>query len=397
MAVLIPESVTQLSPAAETTAQTSLLAHMVHFSRELSAAGITVDTANMIDLCHCFSYVDIRDKQDFYAAARANFVSSHEDYPRFDRVFEAFWQQTVSPTADKNNSDDVQDKDSARKLAKDQQRRPENQDKDPGASEQQSSQLEYSPDEILTKKDLGTLNAEELKQARRLMAKLLAVIANTRSRRRAPAHTGRNLNFRRMLRRTALDGQDLCKLLYRRRRIRKTKLILLCDVSGSMERYSRFLIHFICALEHELPDVEVAVFSTRLTVITPLLASHGTEEALRRFSDRVPDWAGGTDIGQCISDFNRHFAVQMQRGRTIVVVLSDGWDRGNAEQMRSAIKDLRRNAQKLVWLNPLLGSENYQPLCRGIKTALPHLDYFLPAHNLESLGNLVELLREIWR
>ena len=370
---------------------------MVQFSRELGAAGIPVDTANMIDLCRCFSYVDISHKPDFYAAARANLVSSHEDFPRFDRVFEAFWQKTVSRAVDKTDTEDTHDENVVRKSAKEQKHRPDEIDNDPAPSEQQSSQIEYSPDEILARRDLGSLNAEELQRARQLMAKLLAVIANTRSRRRAPAHTGRDLNFRRMLRRTTLDGQDMSKLLYRRRRIRKTRLMLLCDVSGSMERYSRFLIHFICALRHELPDVEVAVFSTRLTVITPLLASKGTEEALRHFSERVPDWAGGTDIGQCISDFNRHFAAQMMSSRTIAVVLSDGWDRGDAVQMSAAINDLRRNVQKLIWLNPLLGSENYQPLCRGIKTALPHLDYFLPAHNLESLGKLVDLLREIWR
>lgn len=369
---------------------------MVRFSRELGAAGMPVDTANMIDLCRCFSYVDISCKRDFYAAARANLVSSHDDFPRFDRVFAAFWQQTVSQAVEETDSEDAPDEESARKIAKEQKRLPDNLDEDPTSSEQESSQVEYSPDEILAKRDLGTLNAEELKQARRLMAKLLAVIANYRNRRRAPANGGRDLNFRRMLRRTALDGQDMCKLHYRRRRIRKTRLILLCDVSGSMERYSRFLIQFICALRHELPDAEVAVFSTRLTVITPLLASQGTEETLRRFSERVPDWAGGTDIGRCIGAFNRHFASQMLRSRTIVVVLSDGWDRGEAEQMRTAIQGLRRNVQKLIWLNPLLGSESYQPLCRGIKTALPHMDYFLPAHNLESLGKLVELLREIW-
>lgn len=387
----------QSPPAVQTPAQRSLLAHMIRFSRELSAAGMPVDPANMIDLCHCFSYIDISRKREFHAAARANLVSSHTDYPRFDRVFEAFWQQTVGQAVEQTDNDDATDDDAVRKRARQQKFRADNLDEDPAASEQQSSRLEYSPDEILAKRDLGSLNAEELRRARRIMAKLLAVIANTRSRRRAPAHRGRDLNFRRMLRRTALDGQDMCKLLYRRRRIRKTKLILLCDVSGSMERYSRFLIQFICALQHELPDVEVAVFSTRLTVITPLLASQGTEETLRSFSDRVPDWAGGTDIGQCISDFNRHYAAQMLRSRTIVVVLSDGWDRGDAELMRTAIKGLRRNAQKLIWLNPLLGSESYQPLCRGIQTALPYLDYFLPAHNLESLGKLVELLREIWR
>ncbi|MBT78606.1 MAG: VWA domain-containing protein [Gammaproteobacteria bacterium] len=387
----------QSSPTTQTASQVNLLTHIVRFSRELGAAGIPINTANLIDLCRCFSYVDISCKRDFHAAARANLISSHDDFARFDRMFEAFWQKTVGEAVNQTNNDDPQDEDSVRKIAKERECVANNPDEEPAPGERQSSHIEYSPDEVLAKRDLGSLNSEELQQARRLMAKLLAVIANHRSRRRVPAHSGRVLDFRCMLRRSTLDGQDLCKLLYRQRRIRKTKLILLCDVSGSMERYSRFLIQFICALRHELPDVEVAVFSTRLTVLTPQLASQGSEETLRRFSDRVPDWAGGTDIGRCISAFNRHFAPQMLRSRTIVVILSDGWDRGDAGQMRTAIQDLRRNVQKLIWLNPLLGNEGYQPLCRGIKTALPHLDYFLPAHNLDSLGALVELLREIWR
>ncbi len=387
----------QAAPTIHESPNTSLLTRMVQFSRALGAAGISIDTANVIDLCRCFSYIDIRRKHEFYAAAKTNLVSRHKDFSRFDQVFETFWQKTLSRPVTETDNDDVADEDSVRKIAKEQKRMMDSSDEDLTPGEQQSSHIEYSPDEILSRRDLGSLNAEELKQARRLMAKLIAAIANYKSRRRTPARSGRDLNFRRMLRRTALDGQDPCKLLYRRRRIRKTKLILLCDVSGSMERYSRFLIQFICALRHELPDVEVAVFSTRLTVITPLLASQGTEETLRHFSDRIPDWAGGTDIGQCISDFNRHFASQMLRLRTIAVVLSDGWDRGDADQMRTAIQGLRRNVQKLIWLNPLLGDKNYQPLCRGIETALPHLDYFLPAHNLESLEKLAELLREIWR
>lgn len=374
----------------------SLLEHVVRFSRELGAAGMPVSTAEMIDLCRCFTYIDIGNKLDFYAAARANLVSSHADFPRFDRVFEAFWQKTVSTPVHETNNEDTDEEDALRKRSAERQRIPDHLDEDPAFGERSAATIAYSPDEMLAKRDLGSLKPDELKQARRLMVRLLAIIANTRSRRRAPERHGRDINFRRMLRRTALDGQDACKLLYRRRRIRKTRLILLCDVSGSMERYSRFLIQFICALRHELPDVDIAVFSTQLTVITPLMTRAGTDDISGRFAERVPDWAGGTDIGQCIAAFNRHFDAQMRRSRTLVVVLSDGWDRGDADQMRSAIRDLRRNAQTLIWLNPLLGFENYQPLCRGIQTALPHLDYFLPAHNLESLGKLVELLREIW-
>jgi len=384
-------------PDAHRQASVSLLTHVVRFSRELATVGIPVDAARLIDLCRCFSYIDIRHKQDFHAAARANLVTRHEDLPRFDQAFEAYWQRVFGPPAARRDSEDTPEDDVSEHKTRQAGRPAAHLDEEPATARQPSSRVEYSPDELLAKKDLGRLNPDEVKKARRLMARLISIIANRRSRRRTPARVGRDLNFRRMLRRTTLDGQDMCKLLYRRRRIRKTRLMLLCDVSGSMERYSRFLIQFICALRDELPDVEVAVFSTRLTVITPLLAGHGAEETLRRFSLRIPDWAGGTDIGRCIADFNRHFASQMLQSRTIVVILSDGWDRGDADRMHAAIRDLRRNAQRLIWLNPLLGSEGYQPLCRGIRTALPHLDYFLPAHNLESLGRLVVLLRNIWR
>jgi len=392
-----PEPVSEPAPAAHGQPDRSLLGHIVRFSRALGKAGIAVDTANLIDLCRCFSHLDISRKRDFYAAARTNLVSNHDDFARFDQVFDAFWQKTMDQPQSVKDSPDAADEDSIRKRAGERHRLTGQVDEEHPWGDRQSAHLEYSPDEILARRDLGEMDAAELERARRLMAGLLAVIAHHQSRRRIPAHHGTDLDFRRMLRRTALQGQDPGKLLYRRRRIRKTRLLLLCDVSGSMERYSRFLIQFICALRCELPEVEVAVFSTRLTVITPFLAGRDNREIPHRFRDRIPDWAGGTDIGQCIDAFNRHFASRMLATRSIVVILSDGWDRGDAERMASAIRTLRRNACRLIWLNPLLGREGYQPLCRGIKTALPYMDYFLPAHNLESLGQLVKLLRKIWK
>ena len=185
--------------------------------------------------------------------------------------------------------------------------------------------------------------------------------------------------------------------MMKRRRIKKTKLMLLCDVSGSMDCYSRFLIRFIYALKREIRDVEVGVFSTRMTAISRLLKTKGIEESLVEVADTVHDWAGGTDIGGCLREFNDQFARDMLHSRTVMIIVSDGWDRGDPDLMRQEMARLRKRVHKLMWLNPLLGTPGYQPLCLGMKTALPYLDYFLPAHNLESLIQLARTLRSVWK
>jgi uncharacterized protein with von Willebrand factor type A (vWA) domain len=208
---------------------------------------------------------------------------------------------------------------------------------------------------------------------------------------------GVEIDFRRTWRRNALYGRDGVALARRRRRIKKTKLMLLCDVSGSMDCYSQFLIQFIYALKREIRDVEVGVFSTRMTPISRLLKNKSVEESLQEVADTVHDWAGGTDIGGCLREFNDRFAREMLKAKTVMIIVSDGWDRGDADLMRREMERLRRRVHKLMWLNPLLGSPGYQPLCLGMKTALPYLDHFMAAHNLESLVQLAKTLRSVWR
>ena len=199
-----------------------------------------------------------------------------------------------------------------------------------------------------------------------------------------------------MLRRTSSQGTEVTELLFRRRRIRRSRLMVLCDVSGSMERYSRFLLEFIYALRRELPATEVAIFATRMTVISDLLEARSLNSSLQDIARRAGDWGGGTDIGGCLRDFNDRFARKMLSSDTTVVLLSDGWDRGDARVMSEEIASLRRRAHKIIWLNPLLGHSEYEPLTRGMRTALPHLDHFLPAHNLASLARLARTLKTIW-
>jgi len=164
-----------------------------------------------------------------------------------------------------------------------------------------------------------------------------------------------------------------------------------------MERYSRFLLEFIFALRRELPQTEVAVFATRMTVITDLLETRGVHKTLLEVTRRANDWGGGTDIGGCLQSFNRHYAKDLVTSKSVVVLLSDGWDRGDPNLMSEEIRQLRRRADTLIWLNPLLGGKDYEPLTRGMQTALPHLDHFLPAHNLQSLADLARTLQSVWR
>lgn len=372
----------------------SVLEHVVGFSRALHAADLAVNPGNLLDLCHCFSHIDICVRDDFHAAARATLVSRREDLARFDAVFARYWESPERIRIRKGDdaAPDEQDDDSGHG--------PRLQlpieEGSGGDGERKQQKLAYSPDEVLATRDLGTLTDADLERARRLIRELVAALANKRGRRQVTRRSGRVPDLRRLLRSRAFHtAEGICPLHYRRRRINKTRLILLCDVSGSMQRYSSFLIEFMYALRHELSDLEVAVFSTRLTMITELLQTKGVADSLRQVADKVHDWAGGTNIGGSLREFNERHAPRLLNGRTAVIFLSDGWDRGNADEMKNEMAKLRQRAQKLLWLNPLLGTPGYQPLTRGMQTALPHLDHFLPVHNLQSLAQFAKTLRAI--
>jgi uncharacterized protein with von Willebrand factor type A (vWA) domain len=173
--------------------------------------------------------------------------------------------------------------------------------------------------------------------------------------------------------------------------------VLLCDVSGSMDYYSRFLIYFLYGLSQELRGVETLVFSTRLTRITDLLRRKGLEQGLQAIAQRVMDWSGGTKIGTCLQTFNTYLADKMVTRKSVVIIMSDGWDRGDVQLLEREMRALKHKAYKIIWLNPLLGSPHYQPLCQGITAVLPYCDYFLPVHNLESLMGLAKTLQPLWR
>ena len=373
------------------------ITHIILFGRKLHDAGIDVNPANLIDLSRSLQYIDIANRQDFYAAALATLIINREDMELFTLLFNEYWdtletaEEPASPE-EKTGQDAAPSED----IRQERQRADADNAGDGGDEDDESEQTGYSSRELLAQKDIDSMSDEELEQARKIIAELIAILANRRSRRFKPAKSGAQLHFRKIFRRSMPYGEYCLKLAHRTRRLKKNKLILFCDVSGSMERYSRFLIQLICAMGARISNIEVAVFSTRMTSITPYLNRKDIDEVVQQMSSQVHDWAGGTNIGGCLRELNEQQAHQMLSSHTIAVILSDGWDQGDAGLMRSEMEQLRRRVNKIIWLNPLLGNANYQPLCKGMQTALPFLDHFLPVHNLESLAEATRLLRTLW-
>jgi uncharacterized protein len=260
-----------------------------------------------------------------------------------------------------------------------------------GAEEQEVAS--YSQAEVLRQKDFDALSQAEMTEVRRLIRLMRLPAGLTRSRRARPGGHDR-LDIRRVLRRSLRFGGELLVFSWKHPTLRPRPLVLLCDISGSMERYTRLLLNFAYALKSASARVEAFVFATRLTRITRLLRSHDVDAALNRVVASVDDWSGGTRIGEAIETFNRRYARRVLSHGATVVIISDGWDRGDAVQMRRAIARLQRSCHRLIWMNPLMGAPGYEPLTLGLQAALPFVDDFLPAHNLANLEALGRLLLE---
>src|SRR3989338_7937548 len=220
-------------------------------------------------------------------------------------------------------------------------------------------------------------------------------IATQVSRRKKRAAKGEEIDPRWTMRKNIKYGGEIIQLFSRKRRIKKTRVVLLCDVSGSMDCYSRFLIQFMYGLQNELWGVETFVFSTSLSRITHLIRTKDIGSALERISHSILGWSGGTNIGRSLHAFNREFAPSLVTHRTVLVIISDGWDRGDVGLLERKMRSLKRRCHKIIWLNPQLASENYEPLCKGMQAALPYLDLFLSVHNLNSFIALGRTLQRL--
>ena len=379
----------------------TLLQQITDFCRLLRQMGINVTTTNQLSWCESVQLIDIGEREAFYHTARTNLIAGEADRATFDTAFDLFWryprpefqavdteEETPEPTSLQDLSDAANEQDIVEEWLD-----TETEDEEEG---QEDDSTAYSAEDLLTRKDFSEFTREDMEEAREIVAKLAAVLATKLSRRKVVGKRGKTIDFRRSWRQSLVHGGEPLELIRKQQKIKKTKILLLCDVSGSMDCYAKFLIQFIYGMQQELREVDVAVFSTHLTDITGLLRRKGLAEGLNEVANVVPDWSGGTKIGESLLEFYRQFAPSFSAYRSVVILISDGWDRGDVDVLRRSMEMIHRHAYRLIWLNPLLGSDGYQPICRGIRTALPYVDYFLPAHNLESLAQLTKILIPLW-
>jgi len=393
------EEIRQLMERYREYRSRGLLWNIIVFGQVLRELGLQITVGRLLDAVRSLTVIDLKERRDFYYALQTNLVSSPSELTLFRQAFDLFWtewgegetpEERISRPG--RSRDDGGSETLTRRMGREILEGGERGD-DGGRVE--GTHSSYSPYEVLRKKDFSQYSPLDNQEFQRLLVHLLPKLATRLSRRRYPHPKGTELDFRKTLRRNMRYGGELLRLIPKRRRIKKSRLVLLCDVSGSMDCYSRFLIQFMYGLQNLLPQLDTFVFSTRLTRIGHLLKGRDMEEALARVAELVLDWSGGTTIGKCLKAFNEWFRRDSAAPRTIVIIISDGWDRGDTELLAHEMKRLRQRAHKLIWLNPLLGSPSYQPLCKGMQAALPYVDYFLPAHNLESLLHLCKRLREM--
>jgi hypothetical protein len=377
-------------------AESQLVRNVVQFGRLLRRLGLGTTTAEIRAVVDALEVVSITSRGDFKNAARALLVHRHEHLEVFDRAFDLFWSSSALETGPRVDlglalerrlkrtpqlvalSSDEQQGDAAGELETVVERR-----------------YTYSAREVLRRKDFGALTAGEEEAIRRLMRDQPLRLAPRRTRRKVSARDGAFLDVRGLLRRSLGRGGEPVELAWRRRKEKRRPLVVLCDVSGSMEAYSRLFLELVYAMKTATDRLEAFLFGTRLTRITRQLRSRRVEQALRDATAAVADWGGGTRIGEALKTFNFEWARRVLGQGSVVAVISDGWDRGDVELLEREIARLSRHCDRLIWLNPLLGSPGYEPLTRGIKAILPRVDDFLPIHNLESLEQLGALLARL--
>jgi uncharacterized protein with von Willebrand factor type A (vWA) domain len=373
---------------------------MLAFGTMLRASGLPVTTSAVMDAVRALEAVDLMDRAEVYLALRTVLMSRMEEQPAFDRCFEAFWRfhaedgqgldglvAAVQPFRQEEELDS-----GAIEAAREKQAQVALDDWDQGeaADDEPVEVPGLSDREALMDQDFSTFPAEQLDEVARLTVQIARRLARRVSRRRKPTRRGGVIDLRRSMRANLMKG-EIIELRRRARRRRKVRLVLLCDVSGSMDLYSRFLLQFLYALQNVFGRVETFTFATRLTRVSDLLRGPSYKGALRRLTE-VRDWSGGTRIGESIREFNQTWGRLVDR-RTIVLLLSDGWDTGEPDVLAQEMLTLKRRAARVIWLNPLLGNPSYEPLTRGMAAALPLVDHFAAAHNLASLRDLAAHLR----
>jgi uncharacterized protein with von Willebrand factor type A (vWA) domain len=360
----------------------------VGFARLLRGVGLDVPVGATITFVEALAAVGVDRRASVYWAARSTLLRRPEDLEVFDRAFAGWWDGGV----ELGPSTVVVERDLVLAFDAERDEEPDPPDVDDEIEDHEVLSVRYSRAEVLRERDFATYTPAEFIEARRLMADLRISGALRRSRRTQPSGRRRGRpDLRRTVRRALRSGGEPIDRAFMEPATRPRRLVLLCDVSGSMEPYARALVRFLHAAVVGRTRVEAFALGTRLTRITRELSSRDPDAAIAAAARRVVDWSGGTRLGEGIQQFNDDWGVRGMARGAVVVILSDGWDRGDPELLAEQMARLQRVAHRVVWVNPLKASPDFAPLARGMAAALPYVDEFVEGHSLASLEHLAEV------
>ncbi len=371
-----------------------LAVNIIQFSHLLRENGISVTLASVLDAIRGLEFMDISNLELFRGLLRLNFVYRQEDIDRFDQLFFLFWfseQQTGLQIHCDGSGKEEPEADSPSETKK--------ESVDYGNREENLNEVSrkwvacYSPDALDR-----TCELDDFTESRALyesIKKWLQPLRNRLSRRSQYSVRGKEITLRRILRKNMQFGGELILLDFKKKKIKNRRIIFLCDVSGSMDVYTLMLLQFAHALKRLDRRTEIFFFSTDLSRWTHQFDVGDFTTTLSKLPQFVSDWGGGTRIGHCLKDFNAVYGRRMLSNKAIVVIFSDGWDQGQTDILESQMANLNNKAYKVIWINPLMGTRDYKPICRGMSAALPYVDYFLPMGNLRDLHSLGKTLEKM--
>jgi uncharacterized protein with von Willebrand factor type A (vWA) domain len=362
-----------------------LAASIVEFCRFAGARGLSRDLRRTLTALEAAKIIGTEDRETFAFVLQAALCSSREEWDLFLQLFEEFWGEvrptpkSASHTSERSREGKAQEQEVASTVFVDQPANEASRDGEGKAVYGASAQAR------LKKMDFSEVPSDDLAALEELSLRLSRRMSQRLSRRRIISNLADRIDLRRSIRRSIACGGEPISLTYKARKPRKNRLLVLLDISGSMNFYSLFLLGFTYALQAHFQRVDTFLFSTDVVEISDLLRTRHLTDALRRLSERAMGWSGGTKIGESLRQFNQLYGRKLLSRDTTFIILSDGWDTGEPEVLAAELRAARRRARRIIWLNPLLGLKDYQPITRGMAAALPHVDVFAPAYNLESL------------
>jgi len=373
----------------------SIDSRLVEFAQRLRALGLPIGVDQVVGFAESFTWIQPLDRDEVYQAARATLVNRHEYLELFDRAFSEFWgprrtppQAQKTPQAPRHRPEEFHRSSLVSFMAEKAKR----QSKDIEVTDRTETATEI---EWLQRKDFATMTEEELRAIRQALSQLRWDFSQRLTHRLIRSRRGRMLDHRETLRRAARLGGTVFELPRRERKQKTRPLLLIADISGSMELYSRIVLQFFHGLSQQLYGTEAFVFGTRLPRVTDAIRLRHVDVALDAVSAEVRDFAGGTRIAESLHSFRRDWGRKLLRRGAVVIVISDGCETGDVEHLRREVQALQRSCYRLIWLNPRLGQRRYEPKVRGMAAVLPYVDDFLPIHNFESLRQLRDHLARL--